>query len=61
MIQAFGNAANAIGRVHIEAADGTKSKVDKIFGYVFGDAGAFCMIIHQLLSLDFDAFCLVLN
>jgi hypothetical protein len=33
-----------MGRVHVEAADGTKSKVDKTFGYVFGDAGAFRMI-----------------
>ena len=49
MIQAFGNAANAMGRVHVEAADGTKSKADKTFGYVFGDAGAFCMIFHQPL------------
>jgi hypothetical protein len=57
VIQAFGNAANAMGRVHVEAADGTKSKVDKIFGYVFGDAGAFRMIFHQPLSLDCDAFC----
>jgi hypothetical protein len=46
-----------MGRVHVEAADGTKSKVDKIFGYVFGDAGAFRMIFHQPLSLDCDAFC----
>jgi hypothetical protein len=46
-----------MGRVHVEAADGTKSKVDKTFGYVFGVAGAFRMIFHQPLSLDFDAFC----
>ena len=57
MIQAFDNAANAMGRVHVEAADGTKSKVDETFGYMFGDAGAFRMIFHQPLSLDCDAFC----
>ena len=46
-----------MGRVHVEAANGTKRKVDKIFGYVFGVAGAFRMIFHQSLPLDFDAFC----
>ena len=29
VIQTFGNTANAIGWVHIEAADGTRSKVGK--------------------------------
>ena len=46
-----------MGHVHFEAGDGTKSNVDKIFGYVFGEAGDFRIIIHQLLSLNFDAFC----
>ena len=36
-----------MGYVHFEAADGTKSNVDKTFGYVFGKAGAFRIIIHQ--------------
>ena len=57
MIQTFCNAANAMGHVHFEVGDGTKSNVDKTFGYVFGEAGDFRIIIHQHLSLNFDAFC----
>ena len=57
VIQAFGNTANAIGWADVEAANGTKSKVDKSFGYVCGDAGALRIVVYQPLSLGFDAFC----
>ena len=49
VIQTFCNAANAMGHVHFEVGDGTKSNVDKTFGYVFGEAGDFRIIIHQPL------------
>ena len=50
MIQIFGNTANAMGWVHIEAADGTRSKVDKTFGYVRDDDGTLPIKIHHSSS-----------
>ena len=47
VIQNFGNTANAMGWVHVEAADGTKSKVDKTFGYVRDDNGALRIVVHH--------------
>lgn len=47
VIQTFGNTANAMGWVHVEAADGTKSKVDKTFGYVRDDDGALRIVVHH--------------
>ena len=47
VIQSFGNTANAMGWVHIEAADGTKSTVDKTFGYVRDDSGALRIVVHH--------------
>ena len=47
VIQSFGNTANAMGWVHIEAADGTTSKVDKTFGYVRGDDGTLRIVVHH--------------
>ena len=47
VIQNFGNTANAMGWVHFEAADGTKSKVDKTFGYVRDDDGALRIVVHH--------------
>ena len=47
VIQSFGNTANAMGWVHIEAADGTTSKVDKTFGYVRDDSGALRIVVHH--------------
>ena len=50
MIQIFGNTANATGWVHIEAADGTRSKVDKTFGYVRDDDGTLRIVVHHSSS-----------
>ena len=47
VIQRFGNTANAMGWVHVEAADGTTSKVDKTFGYVRDDKGALRIVLHH--------------
>ena len=47
VIQSFGNTANAMGWVHLEAADGTTSKVDKTFGYVRDDDGALRIVVHH--------------
>ncbi len=47
VIQSFGNTANAMGWVHLEAADGTTSKVDKTFGYVRDDEGALRIVVHH--------------
>ena len=47
VIQSFGNTANAMGWVHLEAADGTTSKVDKTFGYVRDDAGSLRIVVHH--------------
>lgn len=47
VIQTFSNTANAQGWVHVEAADGTKSKVDKTFGYVRDDDGALRIVLHH--------------
>jgi hypothetical protein len=47
VIQNFGNTANAMGWVHVEAADGTKSKVDKTFGYVRDDDGSLRIVVHH--------------
>ena len=47
VIQTFGNTANSMGWVHFEAADGTKSKVDKTFGYVRDDDGALRIVVHH--------------
>ena len=47
VIQSFGNNANAMGWVHVEAADGTKSKVDKTFSYVRDDDGALRIVVHH--------------
>ena len=47
VIQSFGNTANAMGWVHVEAADGTTSKVDKTFGYVRDDKGALRIVLHH--------------
>ena len=45
VIQIFGNTANAMGWVHIEAADGKRSKVDKTFGYVRDDDGTLRIVV----------------
>ena len=50
VIQIFGNTANAMGWVHIEAADGTRSKVDKTFGYVRDDDGSLRIVVHHSSS-----------
>ena len=50
MIQIFGNTANAMGWVHIEAADRTRSKVDKTFGYVRDDDGTLRIVVHHSSS-----------
>ena len=50
VIQIFGNTANAMGWVHIEAADGTRSKVDKTFGYVRDDDGSSHIVVHHSSS-----------
>ena len=50
VIQIFGNTANAMGWVHIEAADGTRSKVDKTFGYVRDDDGTLRIVVHHSSS-----------
>ena len=47
VIQSFGNTANAMGWVHLEAADGTTSKVDKTFGYLRDDNGALRIVVHH--------------
>ena len=47
VIQSFGNTANAMGWVHLEAADGTTSKVDKTFGYIRDDEGALRIVVHH--------------
>lgn len=47
VIQIFGNIANAMGWVHIEAADETRSKVNKTFGYVRDDDGALRIVVHH--------------
>ena len=47
VIQSFGNTANAMGWVHLEAADGTMSKVDKTFGYLRDDNGALRIVVHH--------------
>ncbi len=47
VIQSFGNTANAMGWVHVEAADGTTSKVDKTFGYVRDDKGGLRIVLHH--------------
>ena len=47
VIQGFGNTAHAMGWVHVEAADGTTSKVDKTFGYVRDDSGALRIVVHH--------------
>ena len=50
VIQIFGNTANAMWWVHIEAADGTRSKVDKTFGYVRDDDGTLRIVVHHSSS-----------
>ena len=50
VIQSFGNTANAMGWVHLEAADGTTSKVDKTFGYLRDDNGALRIVVHHSSS-----------
>ena len=50
VIQLFGNTANAMGWVHLEAADGTRSKVDKTFGYVRDDDGTLRIVVHHSSS-----------
>jgi len=47
VIQSFGNTANAMGWVHIEAADGSKSIVDKIFRYLRDDHGSLRIVVHR--------------
>lgn len=47
VIQNFGNTANAMGWVHVETADGIKSKVDKTFGYVRDDDGTLRIVVHH--------------
>ena len=49
--QIFGNTANAMGLVHIEAADRTRSKVDKTFGHVRDDDGTLRIVVHHSPSL----------
>ena len=46
-IQVFGNTANAMGWVHLEAADGTRSKVDKTFSYIRDDEGNLRITVHH--------------
>lgn len=55
VIQSFGNTANAMGWVHVEAADGTTSKVDKTFGYVRDDEGALRIVVHHS-SVPFSGY-----
>ena len=55
VIQSFGNTANAMGWVHFVAADGSKSMVDKTFGYVRDDDGSLRIILHHS-SLPFSGF-----
>ena len=47
VFQILGNTANAMGWVHIEAADRTRSKVDKTFGYVCDDDGTLRIVVHH--------------
>ena len=47
MIQQFGKTANAMGWVHVEAADGTKSKVEKTFSYMRDDDGTLRIVVHH--------------
>ena len=51
VIQTFGNTAKSMGWVHFEAADGTKSKVDKSFGYVRDDDGDFRILVYHSSTL----------
>ena len=46
VIQIFGITANAMKWFHIEAADGTRSEVDKTFGYVRDDDGALRIVVY---------------
>ena len=55
VIQSFGNTANAMGWVHLEAADGTMSKVDKTFGYLRDDNGALRIVVHHS-STPFEGY-----
>lgn len=47
VVQSFGNIANAMGWVHVEAADGTRGKVDKTFGYVRDHDGDLRIVVHH--------------
>jgi hypothetical protein len=51
VIQTFGNTAKSMGWVHFEVADGTKSKVDKSFGYVRDDDGDFRILVYHSSTL----------
>ena len=51
VFQIFGNTANAMGWVHIEAADRTRSKVDQTFGHVREDDGTLRIVVHHSPSL----------
>jgi hypothetical protein len=50
VIQIFSYTANAMWWVHIEAADRTRSKVDKTFGYVRDDDGTLRIVVHHSSS-----------
>ena len=50
VIQIFGITANAMEWFHIEAADGTRSKVDKTFGYVRNDDCILRIVVHHSSS-----------
>ena len=50
VIQIFGYTVNAMGWVHIEAADGTRSKVNKTFKYVRDDDGNLRIVVYYSLS-----------
>ena len=47
VVQSFGNTANSMGWVHVEAADGTRGKVDKTFSYIRDDKGNLRIVVHH--------------
>lgn len=55
VVQNFGKTANSMGWFHMEAADGTKSKVDKTFGFMRDDDGNLRIIVHHS-SIPFPGF-----
>ena len=47
VVQLFGNTATSMGWVYFEAEDGTKSMVDKTWGYVKDDDGNLRIVLHH--------------